>query len=127
MRGTDSVTRKIIGSAMRIHTALGPGLFESVYEMVLARDLGRAGLHVERQKSIGFEYDGMKFDDAFRADLIVERAVVVEVKSVASLAPVHAQQLLTYLRLLKLPTGLILNFNTEHLRDGIKRILNDPP
>ena len=127
MRFTDSITHQIIGASMRIHSALGPGLFESVHEGVLARDLTRSGLHVERQTSVGFEFEGMKFDDAFRTDLIVERAVVVEVKSIAAISPVHCRQLLTYLRLLELRTGLVINFNVAHLREGIKRILNDPP
>ena len=118
------VTAQIIGAAMRIHSKLGPGLFESVYETVLARDLARRGLFVERQKPVTFEFEGMHFDQGFRADLIVERAVVVEVKAVPEIAPIHARQLLTYLRLLDLRLGLVLNFNSLHLRSGIKRVAN---
>lgn len=114
---------------MRIHSKLGPGLFESVYETVLARELARRGLFVERQKPVTFDFEGMHFDQGFRADLVVERAVVVEVKAVPEIAPIHARQLLTYLRLLDCRLGLVLNFNALHLRSGIKRVANSsaPP
>ena len=118
------LTKQIIGAALRIHSALGPGLFESVYEIVLARDLARRGLSVERQKAVTFEFDGMHFAEGFKADLVVARAVIVEVKSVSEVAPVHCRQLLTYLRLLDYRVGLIVNFNTVHLKDGIKRVAN---
>jgi iron complex transport system substrate-binding protein len=118
------LTKQIIGAALRIHSALGPGLFESVYEIVLARDLARRGLSVERQKPVTFEFDGMHFKEGFKADLVVGRAVIVEVKSVSEVAPVHCRQLLTYLRLMNYRVGLILNFNTVHLKDGIKRVAN---
>jgi iron complex transport system substrate-binding protein len=118
------VTGEIIGAAIRIHSALGPGLFESVYEIVLARDLARRGFDVERQKLVSFEFERMHFDEGFKADLVVERTVVVEVKSVADLAPVFSKQLLTDLRLLDYRVGLILNFNTVHMKGGIRRIAN---
>lgn len=125
----NGITERIIGAAMRIHSKLGPGLFESVYETVLARDLARRGLFVERQKPVTFDFEGMHFDQGFRADLVVERAVVVEVKAVPEIAPIHARQLLTYLRLLDCRLGLVLNFNALHLRSGIKRVANSsaPP
>jgi iron complex transport system substrate-binding protein len=120
------LTGQIIGAALQIHSALGPGLFESVYEVVLAKRLAQLGLRVERQKPVSFEFDGIQFDEGFRADLVVEATVVVEVKSVRELAAVHLRQLLTYLRLLGCPAGLVINFDALHLRDGIKRVANGP-
>lgn len=124
MKTLDETTEKIIGSAIKLHQTLGPGLLESVYEMILARDLERSGLKVERQKPVSFEYDGLWFDDAFRVDLLIEGTVVVELKSVEKLAPVHSKQLLTYLRLLDLPVGLLLNFGAANLKDGLHRVVN---
>ena len=120
----DEITGTIIDLSYKLHTALGPRLLESVYESVLARDLVRRGLAVERQTSISFEFDGLRFDDGLRVDLLVGSRVVVEIKSVEHLAPVHSKQVLTYLRLLKLPVGLLINFGALHLRDGFKRIVN---
>ena len=127
MHDLDHVTGSIIHAAMRIHRELGSGLLESVYEAVLARALIQQGLHVERQKAMSFEWGGERFDEGFRADLVVERQVIVELKSVARLAPVHGKQLLTYLRLADLRVGLLLNFGAETLRDGIQRIVNELP
>jgi iron complex transport system substrate-binding protein len=110
-----------------MHSDLGPGLLESVYEVVLARSLHRRGFRVVRQQAMGFQYDGMSFDEGFRADLVVEDRVIVELKSLQRLAPVHAMQLLTYLRLTNLQVGLLINFGAESLRDGIQRIVNDLP
>lgn len=124
MKKLDEITEQIIGSSIKLHQTLGPGLLESVYELILARDLERAGLQVERQKPVSFEYDGLWFDDAFRVDLLVEGAIVVELKSVETLAPVHSKQLLTYLRLLNLPVGLLLNFGAATLKDGLHRVVN---
>lgn len=118
------VTGQIIDSAVRIHMSLGPGLLESVYEAILARDLARRGYFVERQKPVSFDFDGMWFENAFRADLIIERAVVVEIKSAVALTPVDEKQLLTYLRLLDYRVGLVLNFGAPLLKDGIRRIAN---
>lgn len=120
----DMLTGNILEAAFRIHTKLGPGLLESVYETVLARDLALKGLAVERQKPISFDFEGLWFEDAFRVDLLVERTVVVEIKSVTALAAAHEKQLLTYLRLLDCRVGLLLNFGAAHLRDGLKRIVN---
>lgn len=126
-RSLDDVTGIVVDAAVRLHKALGPGLLESVYEVVLARDLQRLGLQVERQMPVSFEYDGLKFADAFRIDMMVDGRVIVEIKSVETLAPVHAKQLLTYLRLTKLSLGLLLNFGAPVMKDGIKRVVNDFP
>ncbi len=124
MRELDEITGAIIDSAVKLHRDLGPGLLESVYEVVLARMLERRGFQVERQKSIRFEYDGMVFEDGFRTDLLVDNRVVVELKSVEKLAPVHSKQLLTYIRLMDLPVGLLINFGGETLKEGLRRIVN---
>jgi len=126
-RDLDDVTGAVVDAAMKLHTALGPGLLESVYETVLARDLERRGLRVERQKPVAFDYDGLHFSDGLRLDLLVDGRVVVEVKSLDRLAPVHTKQVLTYLRLLGLPVGLLINFGVPSLRDGIRRIVNNLP
>jgi len=110
---------------LRLHRDLGPGLLESVYEAVLARALQKREFHVERQKAIQFEYDGMTFEGAFRVDLLVEHRVVVELKSVEREAPVHSKQLLTYLRLMHLPVGLVINFGCATLKEGLNRVVND--
>ena len=111
MHEIDFITGSIIDSAMRIHTALGPGLFESVYEVVLERDLVRRGFSVERQKELGFEFEGLRFENAFVLDLLIDSKVVVEIKSVERLAPVFEKQLQTYLRLSDCRAGLLINFN----------------
>jgi len=120
----DETTGEIVDAAYRLHTGLGPGLLESVYETVLARDLERRGLHVERQKPIGFDYDGLHFDGGLRVDLLVDSRVVVEIKSVERLLPVHPKQVLTYLRLLGLSVGLLVNFGAPTLKEGLQRIVN---
>lgn len=123
MRELDDITGAIVDTALKIHVELGPGLLESVYETVLARALEKRGFHVERQKPIRFEYDGMVFEEGFRVDLLVEGRVGVELKSVEKLAPVHAKQVLTYLRLMNLPVGLLLNFGAPTLKEGLQRIV----
>lgn len=123
-RSLDDITGVIVDAAVKLHKGLGPGLLESVYELVLTRDLLRRGLHVERQKAISFQYDGLEFEDAFRIDLLIEAQVVVEIKSVERSAPVHAKQLLTYLRLMKLPVGLLMNFGAPTLMQGLQRVVN---
>jgi len=123
----DEITGAIIDTAMAIHRDLGPGLLETVYEIVLARALEKRGWNVERQKSVSFMYDDMVFDDGFRIDLLVERQVVVELKSVEKLAPVHSKQVLTYLRLMDLRVGLLINFGSALLKDGLHRIVNQLP
>ena len=123
----DDITGAIVDAALKIHMELGPGLLESVYEVVLARALEKRGFHIERQKVIRFEYDGMVFEEGFRTDLLVEGRVVVELKSVEKLAPVHSKQVLTYLRLMDLPVGLLINFGAATLKEGLQRIVNNLP
>jgi GxxExxY protein len=120
----NAITKEVVDAAFRIHTALGPGLLESVYDTVLAYELGRRGLRTVRQQPIPVVYEGVRIDTGFRADLIVEDKVIVEVKSVELLAPVHKKQLLTYLRLADKRLGLLLNFQVALIKDGITRIVN---
>ena len=127
MKELDDITGAVVDAALKIHMDLGPGLLESVYESVLARALQRHGLQVERQKTIRFEYDGMVFEEGFRTDLLVEGRVVVELKSVENLAPVHSKQLLTYLRLMNLQVGLLINFGAAALKEGLHRVVNNLP
>ena len=123
----DDITGVIVDASVKIHRDLGPGLLESVYEAVLARSLSGRGFAVARQQPMRFEYEGMTFDEGFRADLLVEECVIVELKSVARLAPIHRKQLLTYLRLTDLRVGLLVNFGADTLIDGLHRIVNDLP
>jgi GxxExxY protein len=116
--------KRILDFAFEIHTELGPGLLETVYEVVLAHELRGIGMEVERQKPVPISYRGIQFDEGFRADLIVENKVIVELKSVESLQPVHAKQVLTQLRLADLRLGYLINFGEEHLKHGIKRLAN---
>jgi len=124
MHELDDITGAIVDSAVRIHKELGPGLLESVYEVVLTRVLERRGFRVQRQKTICFEYDGLMFEDAFRVDLLVEDQVVVEIKSVERFAAVHGKQLFTYLRLMNLKVGLLINFGGATLKEGLHRVVN---
>jgi GxxExxY protein len=121
----DEITRDVIGVAMRIHRDLGPGLLESVYETVLAGKLAKLGYKIDRQKPIDIEFEEMRFDAAFRIDILVDESLIVEVKSVDQLNRVHAKQLLTYLRLMKQPVGLLLNFGGETMKEGIRRLVNN--
>ena len=114
----------IVDEAVRIHKALGPGLLEIVYEAVLARRLEKRGLIVERQKPVSIKFEGEHFDEGFRADLIVNGSVIIELKSVEKVSPVHKKQLLTYLRLTDLKVGYLLNFGDVLMKDGIRRIIN---
>ena len=115
---------KIIGIALELHKNLGPGLLESSYENALAYDLCSAGLEVKQQHPMPFFYKEMKMNVGYRIDLLVENRIIIEVKSVENLAPVHFAQLLTYLKLSDLKVGLLINFNTKMLKDGIHRIVN---
>ena len=124
---SNEITAQIVDAAYRIHTQLGPGLLESVYEVILARELEKRGFRVRRQVSVPIEFDGVKFDEGFRIDLLVEELVVVEIKSVERNHPVHAKQLRTHLVLAKLPLGLVVNFGLERIKDGITRIINGYP
>lgn len=121
------LTGTIVDAAFKLHVGLGPGLLESVYQSVLARDLARRGLQVDIERVISFEYDGMKFDSGLRVDMLIENCVVVELKSVEQLSTVHPKQLLTYLRLLRFPIGLLINFGAARLKDGIRRVANGYP
>lgn len=120
----NDISQQIINAAYKVHTALGPGLLESVYEVVLAHELRNRGLNVERQVRIQINYEGLSFDEGFRADIIVEGLVLVELKSVEAIKPVFGKQVLSYLRLADLRLGLLLNFGEESLKNGIKRIAN---
>jgi GxxExxY protein len=126
-RSLDDLTGAIVDAAYKLHVGLGPGLLESVYEAVLARDLRRHGSLVERQKPISFAYEGLQFIDSFRVDILVASQVPVEIKSIEKLSPVHSKQLLTYLRLLNLPVGLLINFGEATLKGGLKRVVNGLP
>lgn len=125
MRHIDQITHDVIGLSMRIHSALGPGLFESVYETVLAGKLSEAGYRVDRQLPIDIEFEGSYFTNAFKIDLLVDQQLIVEIKSVEQISRLHAKQLLTYLRLKKLTVGLIINFGGVSLKDGIRRVVNN--
>jgi GxxExxY protein len=118
----DLVTKEIIGKAIAIHRVLGPGLLESVYEYFLARELRQSGFQVEQQAAISVEYLGETVDLGFRPDLIVNREVIVEIKTVQKLAPIHEAQLLSYLKLADVERGLLINFHAFRLADGIKRL-----
>jgi len=120
----NEIATQIVDAAFKIHTKLGPGLLESVYEVALAHELKKRGLRVERQASIPIVYDDIKFDEGFRADLIVENKVNVELKSVEAVLPVHRKQVLTHLRLTNLKLGLLINFGEELIKNGISRIVN---
>ena len=119
------LSSEVIDAAFHIHKNLGPGLLESVYEVVLMRALEKRGLNAERQKAVPFEYDGMRFDEGLRVDLLVEDVLVLELKSVEVLAPVHSKQLLTYLRLMDRTLGLLINFGAATFKEGCKRIVNN--
>jgi GxxExxY protein len=120
----NEIAKQILNAAFLVHTRLGPGLLESVYEVVLAYELEKSGLTAERQKSMPILYDNIRFDEAFRSDLVVNGKVIVELKSVEALLPVHAKQLLMQLRLSGLKLGLLINFGEAHLKNGIKRVIN---
>jgi len=122
----NEITGLILDSCIRIHKELGPGLFESVYEEVLEYVLVREnGFHVERQKPVPVIYKEIKMNDGFRLDLLVEKQIIIEIKSVELLAPVHYKQVLTYLKLLNLKNGLLINFNVDLLKDGFHRVFNN--
>ena len=118
------ISGAIIDSAMKVHTALRAGLLESVYEACLAHELRKRGLRVETQVALPVFYEGVKIDAGYRIDLLVESSVIVELKAVEQIAPIHQAQLLTYLKLSGKKLGLLINFNTVHLKNGIKRLIN---
>ncbi|MEM1058621.1 MAG: GxxExxY protein [Verrucomicrobiota bacterium] len=120
----NEISKHIVDAAYRVHVNLGPGLLEHVYEVVLAHELEKRELDVRRQVPVSITYDGLAFDEGYRADLIVNGLVLVELKSIEALSPVHPKQVLTYLRLLDLKLGLLINFNEAKIKNGIKRIIN---
>ena len=115
----------VIDCGFQLHKNMGPGLLESVYEAIMADQLGRRGLHVQRQVPIPIRYDGIELAEGLRADIIVEGVLLVELKSVERLSPLHGKQVLTYLRLLDRPLGLLINFGGETFKEGAKRIVNN--
>ena len=120
----NEIAREIVDAAFKVHSTLGPGLFESVYETVLARELENRGLKVIRQQAIPIVWENVHLEAGFRADLVVEDKVIAEIKSVENLAPVHRIQLLTYLPLSRKKLGLLINFDTALIKDGIARVVN---
>ena len=120
----NEIATKIVDACCAVHTTLGPGLLESVYESVLTYELENRCLKVQRQQPIPLKYENIQFDEGFRADLVVEGKVIVELKSVENVAPVHKKQLLTYLRLADKKLGLLVNFGSNLIKDGITRVIN---
>jgi GxxExxY protein len=120
----NEIATAVVDAAFKIHTTLGPGLFESVYEAALEYELAKRGLRVVHQVGLPVHYEEVRLELGFRVDLIVDEKVIVEVKSVEVLAPVHKKQLLTYLRLTDLRLGLLINFNVELIKHGIQRVVN---
>lgn len=125
MQDLEALASAVVDDALRIHRELGPGLLESVYEMILAGKLARRGMEVARQVPVSVDYDGLHFEAAFRIDLLVGGRLLVEIKSVERLNGAHGKQLLTYLRLTKQPLGLLINFGGETLKEGLRRVVND--
>jgi GxxExxY protein len=123
----NEITAQVVDAAFKIHTQLGPGLLETVYEVTLAHELRKRGLRVRRQIPVPVEFDGLQFDEGFRMDLLVEESIIVEIKSVEKNHPLHPKQLRTHLVLAKLQLGLVLNFGLERMKDGITRIVNGLP
>ncbi|MGD9227583.1 MAG: GxxExxY protein [Desulfobacterales bacterium] len=121
----NKIAKLVVDAAYHVHTKLGPGLLESVYEVVLAHEIEKRGLAIKRQVSIPIQFDGLFFDEGFRADMVVEDSVILELKSIETVAPVHKKQLLTYLRLADKKLGLLLNFGAPLIKKGIFRIVNN--
>lgn len=121
----NELAKIVVDICLKIHRILGPGLLESVYEEALCYELAKEGLQFKRQQGISFMYEEIKMDLGFRSDVIVENKIMVELKSVETLAPVHYKILLTYLRLTNIKLGLMVNFNVELIKDGIKRVVNN--
>ncbi|HKP69982.1 MAG TPA: GxxExxY protein [Pyrinomonadaceae bacterium] len=121
----NDITGKIIEFSIKVHKTLGPGMLEGAYEICLMHELVRAGFEVERQRKLPIVYDGIRLDAGYRIDLIVNGAVIIEIKAVERLHSVHEAQLLSYLRMTGLKLGLVINFNVKLLRDGVKRVVNN--
>jgi GxxExxY protein len=120
----NAVAKEIVDVAFRVHSAMGPGLFENVYEAIMASELEKRGLRVSCQQIVPVVYKGTRFEMGFRADLVVDDKVIVEIKSITEIAPVHRKQVLNYLRLANLRLGLLINFNVALIKDGITRVAN---
>lgn len=120
----EAIAADVVDAALMLHRKIGPGLLESVYETLLAAELNQRGHRTLRQQPIDFVYNGMRFDAAFRVDLIVGSGLIVEIKSVEHVSGVHVKQLLTYLRLMEQPLGLLINFGGETLKEGLRRVVN---
>lgn len=120
----EELARLVVDCGFRLHRNLGPGLLESAYEAILADQLMRNGVWVERQKAIPIKYDGVELAEGFRADLLIEGQLLIELKSVERLSPLHSKQVLTYLRLLNLPLGILMNFGGATFKEGVRRIAN---
>ena len=120
----NDISGEIIGAAMKVHTELGPGLLESAYEACLAHELRKRGMKVLKQVDMPVHYDGVDIEVGYRLDLLVEDSVIVELKACKQIAPIHHAQLLSYLKISGKPLGLLINFNVEHLKDGISRMIN---
>lgn len=120
----EQIARDVVDASMKLHMALGPGLLESVYTVLLEKKLTELGYAVEREKAIPVVFEGVQFEMGFRADLVINGCFIVELKSVEKLAPVHAKQLLTYLKLTGVRLGLLINFGEELLKNGIRRVAN---
>ncbi|HWA09687.1 MAG TPA: GxxExxY protein [Opitutaceae bacterium] len=125
MANIEDLAAKVIDVGFHLHRELGPGLLESVYESILARRLADCGISVVRQQPVPIDYGGVRLDEGFRADLVVEKLLVIELKSAEQFVPVHGKQLLTYLKLMHLPLGLLLNFGAATFKEGVRRIVND--
>jgi GxxExxY protein len=125
VRDIDEISGDVLDIALRVHRDLGPGLLESVYETVLAGKLSGLGYEVVRQRPVDIEFEGLRFEAAFRIDLLVDQRLLVEIKSVERLSTAHAKQLLTYLRLTRQPVGLLINFGGATLKEGVRRIVSD--
>lgn len=121
----EHLARIAVDCGLKVHRSLGPGLLESVYEACLAHSLVSRGLKIERQKPVPVRFEGMLLNEGFRADLLVEDRLLIELKSTESFAPVHGKQVLTYLRLMDLPLGLLMNFGAPTFKDGLRRIANN--
>jgi GxxExxY protein len=120
----NEIAKQVVDAAFQIHKRLGPGLLETVYEVVLAHELKKRGLQLARQVPIAIEYDGIKFEEGFRADLIIDEKVIIELKCAETVSGAHKKQLVTYLRLADKRLGLLINFSEELIRDGITRVVN---
>ena len=123
----NEISAAVVDAAIQIHRRLGPGLYESVYEAILAHELVKRGLQIKRQVAVALQYDELTFDEAFKADLLVENKVMIELNSLETLLPVHHKQLLTYIKLANVRLGLLLNFGATFMKDGVERVANHMP